>query len=204
MLWSGYSYIYFLDVVICYRSTYLTYLQTKGFTYSDFGGDRDEQESTTWYTFTLVGEVVSWTSKLHLMVTLSTTKVDYVEAIDIDLWWFIDNFKMMHGKITLHFDSKTDIHLVKHLTFHDHMKTIDTKFHSIRIMVEEGMILLEKIIFYENNVDMLTKSTRMEKFEWCKPSRIFENVMKQTLGNGTWVENTSKELHLYWLQVGEC
>ena len=33
---------------------------------------------------------------------------------------------------------------------------------------------------------------------------IVENVMKVALGNGTWVENVSKELTVYGLQVGEC
>ena len=67
------------NTVIFYR---LTYLQIKGFAYSDFGGDRDGQKSTTWYTFTLVGEVVSWTSKLQLVFALSTSEAEYVVEIE--------------------------------------------------------------------------------------------------------------------------
>ena len=34
--------------------------------------------------------------------------------------------------------------------------------------------------------------------------RIIENVMKETLGNGMWVENIGMEHNLYLIQVGEC
>ena len=65
------------DTSICYTSTDL---QIKGFANSDFGGDNDGQNSTTRYTFTLVGGVVSWTSKLQIMVALSITKAEYMET----------------------------------------------------------------------------------------------------------------------------
>ena len=34
------------------------YLQIKGFSYSNFGGDRDGRKSTTRYSFTLVGGAI--------------------------------------------------------------------------------------------------------------------------------------------------
>ena len=70
-LW-GTSYI-----VICYISTNL---QVKGFVYSNFDGDIDGQKSTTGYTFTLIGGAINWTSKLQVVVALSTTKIQYLVA----------------------------------------------------------------------------------------------------------------------------
>ena len=58
--------------------------------------------------------------------------------------------------VTSHYDSKSAIQLVKNLTFHDHTKHVDIKYLSIRKVVEERRILLEKIDTDENTVDMLT------------------------------------------------
>jgi hypothetical protein len=45
-------------------------------------GDRDRRRSTTGYVFTVGGTMVSWISKLQNVVSLSTTKVEYVAATE--------------------------------------------------------------------------------------------------------------------------
>ena len=47
---------------------------------SDFTKDLDKRKSTTGYVFTLVGGARSWASKLHTVVVLSTTEVEYMAA----------------------------------------------------------------------------------------------------------------------------
>lgn len=79
-------------------------------------------------------------------------------------------FKIIQGKITLHCDSQSAIHLVKNPTLHGHLKHVDIKYRFIRKVVEEGRILLEKIDTNENPTDMLIKSIKTEKFGWCKTS----------------------------------
>ena len=44
------------------------------FVYSDFAGDLDKRRSTSGYVFTLVGGAISWMSKLHETIALSTTQ----------------------------------------------------------------------------------------------------------------------------------
>ena len=66
-------------IVICYK---LTDLEIKGFENFDFDGDRDILKSTMRYTFTIIGGVVSWKSKLYLVVALSTTKTKHVATIE--------------------------------------------------------------------------------------------------------------------------
>ena len=45
----------------------------KGYVDSDFAGDLDKRKSTSGYVFTHAGGVVSWVSKLRMVVALSTT-----------------------------------------------------------------------------------------------------------------------------------
>ncbi|CAL1353733.1 unnamed protein product [Linum trigynum] len=49
-----------------------------GYTNSNYAGDVDDWKSTSGYTFFLVGGVVSWASKKQLVVTFSTTEVEFV------------------------------------------------------------------------------------------------------------------------------
>ena len=135
------------NVSICYRSIDL---QITSFVDSGICGHKYEQKSTIEYSFTLVGGVISWAYKLKSMVTLSTTEAKYVTTIEeskeaIWLEQLLGEFKIIQGKVTLHCDSQSAIHLVKNPSFHDRSKHIDIKYHFIIKTVEEGRILLEKI-----------------------------------------------------------
>ena len=44
--------------------------------------DKDSRRSTKRYVFTIGGITVSWISKLQKVVALSTTKAEYVSAIE--------------------------------------------------------------------------------------------------------------------------
>ncbi|GAA0142614.1 transmembrane signal receptor [Lithospermum erythrorhizon] len=64
---------------ICYGSN------TEGllsFTDSDMAGDIDSMRSTSGYLFTYAGGVLSWKSKLHKCVALSTTEVEYIAVTE--------------------------------------------------------------------------------------------------------------------------
>ena len=66
------------DVALCYRGLKFT---VRGYKDSDFAGDLNKSKSTTSYVFTLVGEAVSWVSKLQIILALSTTEAKYIAAI---------------------------------------------------------------------------------------------------------------------------
>ena len=53
-------------------------LELMGYVDSDWGGNREDRQSTTGYVFMLGGAAVSWKSKLQLMVAASTTEVEYM------------------------------------------------------------------------------------------------------------------------------
>ena len=54
----------------------------QGYVDFDMAGDLDGGKSTIGYIFTIGGTIVSWISKRLQVMALSTTKVDYVVAIE--------------------------------------------------------------------------------------------------------------------------
>ena len=60
---------------LCFRKDNLT---LHGFSDADLGRDFDTKKSTTSYIFILGGTAVSWKSKLHHRVFLSTTEAEYI------------------------------------------------------------------------------------------------------------------------------
>ena len=55
-------------------------LDLYGFTDSDYAGDSKDRKSTFGYVFMIGTRVVSWSSKKQPIVTLSTTKAEFVSA----------------------------------------------------------------------------------------------------------------------------
>ena len=51
-----------------------------GYTDSDFVGSLDDRKNTSGYVFDLGSRVISWASKKQPIVTLSSTKAEYVAA----------------------------------------------------------------------------------------------------------------------------
>ena len=70
----------------------------------------------------------------------------------------------------LHSNSQSAIFLDKNSAFHSKSKHIQTKYHFIRYLVEEKLVMLEKICGSKNPADMLTKGVTIEKLKLCADS----------------------------------
>ena len=70
----------------------------------------------------------------------------------------------------LHSDSQSTIFLAKNSAFHSKPKHIQTKYHFIHYLVEDKLVLLEKICGSKNPADMLTKGVTIEKLKLCAAS----------------------------------
>ncbi len=70
----------------------------------------------------------------------------------------------------LHSDSQGAIHLAKNSVFHSRTKHIDLSYHFIRLLIEDGVLKLVKIVGSKNPADMLTKPVTTEKLELCAAS----------------------------------
>ena len=127
------------------------------------------------YVFTIGGIKVSCILKLQKVVSLSTTKVEYVAATEAskEMIWlqrFMGELGKEHDMGTLYSDSQSAIHLAKNSTFHSRTKHIQLKYHFIRSVLEDGELKLEKIHTSQNPADMLTKVVTREKLRICSVS----------------------------------
>ena len=70
----------------------------------------------------------------------------------------------------LHSDSHSAIFLAKNSAFHSKSKHIQTKYHFIRYLVKDKLLILKKIYRSKNLADMLTKGVTIEKLKLCVAS----------------------------------
>ena len=83
---------------------------------------------------------------------------------------FIDELGKKQKMGILHSDSQSAIFLTKNLAFHLKSKHIQTKYHFIRYLVEDKLLILEKICGSKNPTDLLTKGVTIEKLKLCAAS----------------------------------
>jgi hypothetical protein len=160
------------DLPLCFGKGKLT---VQGYVDADFAGDQDTRRSTTGYIYTMGSTAVSWVSRLQKLVTLSTTEAEYVavtEAAKEMIWLkgFLEELGLKQENCVLFSDSQSAIHLAKNPVFHARTKHIDLRYHFIRSLLEDGDLLLEKILGDRNPADMLTKSVTVQKLKLCSTS----------------------------------
>ena len=150
-------------------------LKLQGYVDVDFTDDIDSRKSTTGFVFTLGGTTISWASNLQKFVTLSTIEVEYVATTEAgkEMIWlhgFLDELGKKQEMRILHSDSQSAIFLAKNLVFHSKSKHIQTKYHFFCYLIEDKLVILEKICGSKNLVDMLTKGVTIEKLKLCADS----------------------------------
>ena len=74
----------------------------------------------------------------------------------------------------LHSDSQSAIFLAKNSVFHSKLKHIQTKYHFFRYLVEDKLVILEKIFGSKNPIDMLTKGVTIEKLNFW-PEKLYSD-----------------------------
>ena len=83
---------------------------------------------------------------------------------------FLDELGKKQDMGILHSDSQSAIFLVKNSAFHSKSKYIQKKYHFIRYLIEDKLVILEKIYGSKNSADMLTKGVTIEKLKLCTAS----------------------------------
>ena len=112
------------------------------------------------------------------IVVLSTTKAEYVAAIEVgkEMIWlhsFLDELGKKQEIGILHNDSQSAIFLAKNSTFHLKSKHIQMRYHFICYLVEDKLVILEKIYGSKNPINMLTTGVTIEKLKLCSASIHF-------------------------------
>ena len=83
---------------------------------------------------------------------------------------FLEELGQKQGKDILHCDSQSAIQLPNILIYHAWIKHIKVRYHFIRSALEDGVLVLEKILGSFNPIDLLTKTVLVEKLKLCVTS----------------------------------
>ncbi|RVW86791.1 Retrovirus-related Pol polyprotein from transposon TNT 1-94 [Vitis vinifera] len=161
-----------LDTCLCFIGASL---KLHGYVDVDFAGDIDSRKTTIGIVFALGGTVISWASNLQKIVTCLLQKLSMLPATEagnemIWLYGFLDELGKKQKMDILHNESHSAIFLTKNSAFHSKLKHIQTKYHFICYLVEDKLVILEKICGSKNPTDMLTKGVTIEKLKLCATS----------------------------------
>eukprot|EP00253_Pinus_taeda_P024898 PITA_24898 len=141
---------------------------------SDWAGSVDDRKSTSGYVFHMGSGAISWASKKQSIVALSTAEAEYVAATAAAcqaVWMrrMLRSLGQEQAKETVIFcDNSSAIALSKNSVFHKRTKHIDTRFHYIRELVNNGEIVLEHCRTQEQVADILTKPLDQKSFEFLR------------------------------------
>jgi len=142
----------------------------QGYVDADYVGDLDQRRSMRGYVFTVAECVISWKAELQDTIALSTTKVEYMAAIEASkeaLWLrrLVETFSIIQDSVRVHCNSQSAIHLVNNHRYHKRMKYIDVRYYKIRqCVMDDKVIDLIKISTKKNPADMMMKTIPVEKF----------------------------------------
>jgi hypothetical protein len=123
--------------------------QLSSYTDSDFAGSLDDRKSTSGHVFQLGMNLISWASKKQPIVSISSIEAEYLAATSASCQavWLRRILKdMSHTeKDPTHIfcDNTSAIALSKNHVFHKKGKHIETRFHFIRELVNNGDIALQ-------------------------------------------------------------
>eukprot|EP00253_Pinus_taeda_P004706 PITA_04706 len=141
---------------------------------SDWAGSVDDQKSTSTYVFHMGSGAISWASKKQSIVPLPTTEAEYVAATAAAcqaVWMrrMLRSLGQEQAKAIVIFgDNSSAIALSKNSVFHKRTKHIDTRFHYIRELVNNGEIVLEHCRTQEQVADIFTKPLDQKSFEFLR------------------------------------
>eukprot|EP00253_Pinus_taeda_P004625 PITA_04625 len=146
-----------------------------GYMDSDWAGSVDDRKSTSGYVFHMGSGAISWASKKKPVVALSTAEAEYVAATTTacqEVWLrrvLRDLCHEQENGTTIYCDNSSAIALSKNSVFHKKTKHIDTKFHFIHELVNNGEIVLQHCRTEDQLADILKKPS---------PKKIFDHFRK--------------------------
>eukprot|EP00253_Pinus_taeda_P021531 PITA_21531 len=135
---------------------------------------KDDRKSTSSYVFDMGSGAISWASKKHPIVALSTAEAEYVAATTATcqaVWMrrILRSLCQEKAKGTVIFcNNSLAIALSKNSVFHKKTKHIDIRFHYIRELVSNGEIVLVHCRTQEKVADILTKLLGQKSFQFLR------------------------------------
>jgi len=141
-----------------------------GYCDADWAGIADDIKSTFGGCFFLGNNLISWFSKKHNCVSLSTVEAEYIAVGSScsQLVWMkqmLKEYNVEQDVLTLYCDNLSAINIFKNPIQHSRTKHIDIRHHFIRDLVEEKVVTLEHVDTKEQLTDIFTKAFDAKQFE---------------------------------------
>jgi hypothetical protein len=139
------------------------------YTDADHAGNPDNGRSTGGYIVKMGTGAISWSSRLQVIVALSTTEAEYVASTSAgqEILWLRNLFTELGytftSPSTLHIDNHSALAVAKNPEHHGRMKHLDLRFYWLRNEVEKGTIALVHLRTDDMPADILTKALSRPK-----------------------------------------
>lgn len=135
-----------------------------GYSDSDWGGEADENRSTSGFVYLLNNSPITWSSRLQKVTARSTVEAEYMALSEsmIEVIWLRSLLTFLgvclSGPTVIHVDNRGAICLSKNPVFHKRTKHIGIQYHRVRQEQELGTLKIEYIESKRQVADFLTKA----------------------------------------------
>ena len=137
---------------------------------SDFCGDRNTRKSVTGYVVFVNDVAVSWKSKSQRNISLSSTEAEYVAVSEATretkfIMNLLESVNVKYKKpVKIRIDNIGAIFLVNNRNTSERTRHIDTRYHYVRNLIDDGSVIIEFINSKDNIADIFTKNLSDESY----------------------------------------
>ena len=140
------------------------------FSDSNWAMDKDDRKSTGGYVVLINGCPISWQSKKHSTVALSSTEAEYYSLTDaVTEGMFLRQWFKYYLKVDLtiniYCDNQGAMHIADHSTNHNRTKHIDIKHFYVRQHVKDKKVVISFVPTTDQLADILTKPVKKIIFQ---------------------------------------
>ena len=138
------------------------------YTDSDWAGDRENRRSITGFIIFFMNCPIMWRSKQQVSVTLSSTEAEYVALSEAakDIKFISQALESLGMKVKYPIIVKVDnvgaIFMSENITATNRTRHIDTRYHFVYELVEDGVILIQFVRTKANKADPYTKNVKAD------------------------------------------
>ena len=141
---------------------------------SDWASDPSSRKSQSGYFLKMAGGAISWTSRAHSTITLSSTEAEYMVLSDCSrqvVWMhtLLGELGYKMKPILICGDNQGSIFIASNPVTEKRSKHIDIRFHYIWEVIERKLMEVFFIDGDKNPADLLTKNLGSVKFLQFRP-----------------------------------